>query len=246
MTEEANCVNSPHVYGLEFWSTNCDSLPVCRFIPYCSSDVWSGTGPAVTPAPRPRQGRQKEKVTNVNASTFFFSWILQDSKLSLPRLSENTVHLTFYVCFQSIWCVLLLSAEYTFMGSLIIREVIKDLIPKGIKQAKVVMLSGTRWVCFVSNTPMWTLSGQEPAPFAAPGSCPLPNIKREKPYYGVILLSIIKMFPVNPEQWHNNIGRHTPCKTPKPQNELMPSCLFDIPNQNCGLKTKILFFLAPL
>uniref|UniRef100_A0A8D0DBS9 Notum pectinacetylesterase 2 n=1 Tax=Sander lucioperca TaxID=283035 RepID=A0A8D0DBS9_SANLU len=47
------------------------------FIPYCSSDVWSGTGP------------------------------------------------------------------YTFMGSLIIREVIKDLIPKGIKQAKVVMLSGT-------------------------------------------------------------------------------------------------------
>uniref|UniRef100_A0A3B4VDG1 Notum pectinacetylesterase 2 n=1 Tax=Seriola dumerili TaxID=41447 RepID=A0A3B4VDG1_SERDU len=47
------------------------------FIPYCSSDVWSGTGP------------------------------------------------------------------YTFMGSLIIREVIKDLIPKGIKLAKVVMLSGT-------------------------------------------------------------------------------------------------------
>lgn len=30
------------------------------------------------------------------------------------------------------------------MGSLIIAEVIKDLIPKGIKQAKVVMLSGTR------------------------------------------------------------------------------------------------------
>ncbi|MEQ2184050.1 hypothetical protein GOODEAATRI_003932 [Goodea atripinnis] len=30
------------------------------------------------------------------------------------------------------------------MGSLIIREVIKDLIPKGIKQAKVVMLAGTR------------------------------------------------------------------------------------------------------
>uniref|UniRef100_A0A3Q3IIB0 Notum, palmitoleoyl-protein carboxylesterase n=1 Tax=Monopterus albus TaxID=43700 RepID=A0A3Q3IIB0_MONAL len=59
------------------------------FIPYCSSDVWSGTGLAPTPPVRPRQ------------------------------------------------------AEYTFMGSLIIREVIKDLIPKGIKQAKVVMLSGT-------------------------------------------------------------------------------------------------------
>uniref|UniRef100_A0A665TAH5 Notum, palmitoleoyl-protein carboxylesterase n=1 Tax=Echeneis naucrates TaxID=173247 RepID=A0A665TAH5_ECHNA len=41
-------------------------------------------------------------------------------------------------CSSDVW-----SAEYTFMGSLIIREVIKDLIPKGIKQAKVVMLSGT-------------------------------------------------------------------------------------------------------
>uniref|UniRef100_A0A3Q4I9Q4 Notum pectinacetylesterase 2 n=1 Tax=Neolamprologus brichardi TaxID=32507 RepID=A0A3Q4I9Q4_NEOBR len=35
------------------------------------------------------------------------------------------------------------ATEYNFMGSLIIREVIKDLIPKGIKQAKVVMLSGS-------------------------------------------------------------------------------------------------------
>uniref|UniRef100_A0A8C5H1R3 Carboxylesterase notum2-like n=1 Tax=Gouania willdenowi TaxID=441366 RepID=A0A8C5H1R3_GOUWI len=41
-------------------------------------------------------------------------------------------------CSSDVW-----SAVYTFMGSLIIREVIKDLIPKGIKQAKVVMLSGT-------------------------------------------------------------------------------------------------------
>ncbi|XP_062420524.1 carboxylesterase notum2 [Pungitius pungitius] len=71
------------------------------FIPYCSSDVWSGTGVALTPPPRPRQGREKERDPNTNAT------------------------------------------EYTFMGSLIIREVIKDLIPKGIKQAKVVMLSGT-------------------------------------------------------------------------------------------------------
>ncbi|XP_040892469.1 carboxylesterase notum2 [Toxotes jaculatrix] len=71
------------------------------FIPYCSSDVWSGTGPAPTPPPRPRQGREKERERNANAT------------------------------------------EYNFMGSLIIREVIKDLIPKGIKQAKVVMLSGT-------------------------------------------------------------------------------------------------------
>lgn len=34
------------------------------------------------------------------------------------------------------------------MGSLIIREVIKDLAPKGMKQAKVVMLSGSRCVGF--------------------------------------------------------------------------------------------------
>ncbi|XP_034044114.1 carboxylesterase notum2 [Thalassophryne amazonica] len=69
------------------------------FIPYCSSDVWSGTGPSPTPHPKPRQGKDKEKDKN--------------------------------------------STDYTFMGSLIIREVIKDLIPKGIKQAKVVLLSGT-------------------------------------------------------------------------------------------------------
>ncbi|XP_030267833.1 carboxylesterase notum2 [Sparus aurata] len=71
------------------------------FIPYCSSDVWSGTGPTPAPPPRQRQGREKERETNTNTT------------------------------------------EYTFMGSLIIREVIKDLVPKGIKQAKVVMLSGT-------------------------------------------------------------------------------------------------------
>ncbi|KAM4603496.1 carboxylesterase notum2 [Polymixia lowei] len=68
------------------------------FIPYCSSDVWSGTGPAPAP-PRPRQGRERERERN--------------------------------------------ATEYTFMGSLIIREVIKDLVPKGIKLAKVVMLTGT-------------------------------------------------------------------------------------------------------
>ncbi|KAJ8001829.1 hypothetical protein DPEC_G00173480 [Dallia pectoralis] len=62
------------------------------FVPYCSSDVWSGTGPVAT----------KEK--------------------KVPGKEKD---------------------DYTFMGSLIIREVIKDLVPKGIKQAKVVMLAGT-------------------------------------------------------------------------------------------------------
>ncbi|TKS68517.1 Carboxylesterase notum2 [Collichthys lucidus] len=79
----------------------CNDGTAAGFIPYCSSDVWSGTGPAPTPPPRLRQGREKERDRIANAT------------------------------------------EYTFMGSLIVREVIKDLIPKGIKQAKVVMLSGT-------------------------------------------------------------------------------------------------------
>uniref|UniRef100_A0A3P8TV99 Notum pectinacetylesterase 2 n=1 Tax=Amphiprion percula TaxID=161767 RepID=A0A3P8TV99_AMPPE len=38
------------------------------FIPYCSSDVWSGVGPAPTPPPKPRQGREKERDRNTNAS----------------------------------------------------------------------------------------------------------------------------------------------------------------------------------
>uniref|UniRef100_A0A674NEP8 Notum pectinacetylesterase 2 n=1 Tax=Takifugu rubripes TaxID=31033 RepID=A0A674NEP8_TAKRU len=64
------------------------------FIPYCSSDVWSGTRPAPAPPQRPGQARERDR-------------------------------------------------DYAFMGSMIIREVIKDLAPKGMKQAKVVMLSGT-------------------------------------------------------------------------------------------------------
>ncbi|XP_012686639.2 carboxylesterase notum2 [Clupea harengus] len=59
------------------------------FIPYCTSDVWSGS----------KTTKPKEK-------------------------GKDTV-------------------DYTFMGSLVIREVIKDLTTKGIKQAKVVMLAGT-------------------------------------------------------------------------------------------------------
>ncbi|XP_030638538.1 carboxylesterase notum2 [Chanos chanos] len=61
------------------------------FVPYCSSDVWSGS--ANKPPTKPKQ-------------------------------AKDTV-------------------EFAFMGSLIIREVIKDLTSKGIKQAKVVMLAGT-------------------------------------------------------------------------------------------------------
>ncbi|XP_026874514.2 carboxylesterase notum2 [Electrophorus electricus] len=59
------------------------------FVPYCSSDVWSGNKPA---APKAKQGKD---------------------------------------------------TEYSFMGSVIIREMIKDLASKGLKQARLVMLAGT-------------------------------------------------------------------------------------------------------
>ncbi|KYO30582.1 hypothetical protein Y1Q_0008226 [Alligator mississippiensis] len=66
----AQMEESPH-----WWNANA------VFVPYCSSDIWSGT---------------------------------------LPKSRQ----------------------DYAFMGSLIIQEVIKDLVPKGIKHAKVVLLAG--------------------------------------------------------------------------------------------------------
>lgn len=84
-----------------------------------------------------------------------------------------------------ICCVYLLSAEYTFMGSLIIREVIKDLIPKGIKQAKVVMLSGTRWVCFIAHALMQTTAfGREPASPVPSGPSPCLTLNKRSPILG--------------------------------------------------------------
>lgn len=56
-------------------ASNISPLPSCRFIPYCSSDVWSGTGPAPTLPSRPRQDKEKERETNTTASRFF--WIPQ-------------------------------------------------------------------------------------------------------------------------------------------------------------------------
>ncbi|KAM9125060.1 palmitoleoyl-protein carboxylesterase notum2-like isoform 1-T1 [Pangshura tecta] len=67
----AQMEENPH-----WWNANA------VFVPYCSSDIWSGT---------------------------------------LPKSRQ---------------------ADYAFMGALIIQEVIKDLVPKGIKQAKVVLLAG--------------------------------------------------------------------------------------------------------
>lgn len=45
-------------------------------------------------------------------------------------------------------CVsLLCSDDYVFMGSLIIQEVVKELLTKGLENAKVLLLAGSRCVC---------------------------------------------------------------------------------------------------
>lgn len=70
-------------------------------------------------------------------------------------MSCNSCCLVYFLCS---------SADYTFMGSLIIREVIKDLIPKGIKQAKVVMLTGARSVRVLFHMFTETLPNQKGQP----------------------------------------------------------------------------------
>lgn len=62
-------------------------LPLCRFIPYCSSDVWSGTGPAPTPPPRPRQGRNREREMSPNAS------MSRSSEIQIWASSKNSLFL---------------------------------------------------------------------------------------------------------------------------------------------------------
>ncbi|XP_015271589.1 PREDICTED: carboxylesterase notum2-like [Gekko japonicus] len=58
--------------------------------------------------------------------------------------SANAVFVPY--CSSDIWIGTLpksRQAPYAFMGSLIIQEVLKDLVPKGIKQAKVLLLAGS-------------------------------------------------------------------------------------------------------
>lgn len=38
------------------------------------------------------------------------------------------------------------SGDYAFMGSLIIKEVVKELLTKGLDKAKVLLLAGSRSV----------------------------------------------------------------------------------------------------
>ena len=42
----------------------------------------------------------------------------------------------------------MVSDSYAFMGSLIIQEVVKDLLSKGLDNAKVLLLAGSRFVDF--------------------------------------------------------------------------------------------------
>lgn len=46
-----------------------------------------------------------------------------------------------YIC---VTC--LLSGDYAFMGSLIIKEVVNELLTKGLDNAKVLLLAGSRSV----------------------------------------------------------------------------------------------------
>lgn len=38
---------------------------------------------------------------------------------------------------------------YAFMGSLIIQEVVKDLLSKGLDNAKVLLLAGSRYALYI-------------------------------------------------------------------------------------------------
>lgn len=46
---------------------------------------------------------------------------------------------------------LLCSDDYVFMGSLIIQEVVKELLTKGLDNAKVLLLAGSRCVCWIDE-----------------------------------------------------------------------------------------------
>lgn len=58
---------------------------------------------------------------------------------------------TYYDCFSS---PLLspLTDEFVFMGALIIQEVVKELLGKGLGNAKVLLLAGSRYMSVYENT----------------------------------------------------------------------------------------------
>lgn len=47
----------------------------------------------------------------------------------------------------SIFFFFLCADDYAFMGSLIIKEVVKDLLSKGLDNGKILLLAGSRLVC---------------------------------------------------------------------------------------------------
>lgn len=71
----------------------------------------------------------------------------------IARLTEEdnfTVPPLFFVCA----CV----GGYAFMGSLIIQEVVKDLLSKGLDNAKVLLLAGSRYALQIWGKKPWVLS----------------------------------------------------------------------------------------
>lgn len=92
---------------------------LCRFVPYCSSDVWSGA----------------------TAKT-------EQSKESLNPSDPNPSSVLGFFKFCLLFCWV--AGGYAFMGSLIIQEVVKDLLSKGLDTARVLLLAGSRSVCALS------------------------------------------------------------------------------------------------
>ncbi|XP_058509486.1 palmitoleoyl-protein carboxylesterase notum1a isoform X1 [Solea solea] len=83
------------------------------FIPYCSSDVWSGA--------KAKTEQSKKWLTDKNHDILFLSVVIP---------------------YRAAFFVLFLGG-YAFMGSLIIQEVVKDLLNKGLDNAKVLLLAGS-------------------------------------------------------------------------------------------------------
>lgn len=200
-------VDSHCLDGLKPQSNKSNCLLFRRFIPYCSSDVWSGTGPAPAPPPRQRQGREKERETNTNTSTFSSDLsrvsLIRMTNLRLLQLQENTIHLISCSvdCSQSFdacICYQLSTPSWDPWSS---ARSSKTSSPKESSRPRLsCWLAQGEFVLPLTLTPAL---GREPASFVPSGPSPWPNNKQESPYFGCILLSTRNMFTVNCEQWHN-------------------------------------------
>ncbi|XP_025135506.1 palmitoleoyl-protein carboxylesterase NOTUM isoform X1 [Bubalus bubalis] len=87
------------------------------FIPYCSSDVWSGAS-------------SKSEKNPPDTQLYLTSFQPGDGRTGCPGHHLKPA-------------LLLCADEYAFMGTLIIREVVRELLGKGLSGAKVLLLAGS-------------------------------------------------------------------------------------------------------